>query len=67
MVRVRERNPEVKKQIKFTLDLGIAYDDQFLVPDNFVEYLKTNFKVNGVKGNLEEDVQITNQGKSNQR
>ena len=59
MVKVNEKNPVVSKQMKFVLDLGIAYDDQLIVPKEFVDFLKANFKVNGIKGGLGEDVAIT--------
>lgn len=64
MVRVKERNPKVQKPIKFTLNLGVAYDDDFLVVSDFVEYLQRNFKVNGHKGELKDDVTIAANGKN---
>lgn len=64
MVKVKERNPQVQKPLKFTLDLGVAYEDDFLVVSDFVEYLQRNFKVNGHKGQLGEEVTIEAKGKN---
>merc|ERR1712170_282241 len=62
MVRVVERNPAVQKQLKFTLDLGIAYEDDLVVPKEFLDFLKSNMKVNGKKGNLGENVTLVLNG-----
>ena len=52
-----------EKPLKFTVDLGVAYDDDLVKPKDFQEYLKTQMKVNGKKGNLGEDVTCTSSGK----
>merc|ERR1711893_478828 len=62
MVRVVERNPAVQKQLKFTIDLGIAYEDDLVVPKEFLDFLKSNMKVNGKKGNLGENVTLVLNG-----
>lgn len=58
MVRQREKNPQVEKALKFTLDLGVAYEDDLIVPKEFLDFLKTSMKLNGKKGNLGEDVTL---------
>ena len=63
MVKVKERNPKTEKPLKFTVDLGVAYDDDLVKPKDFQEYLKTQMKVNGKKGNLGEEVTCTSSGK----
>lgn len=39
MVKVKENNPEIQKPIKFTIDLGVAYDDELLKVKDFQDYL----------------------------
>lgn len=63
MVKVKENNPEVQKPIKFTIDLGVAYDDELLKAKDFQDFLQTHMKVNGKKGNLGESVTWTSSGK----
>ena len=63
MVRVKENNPEVEKPLKFTIDLGVAYDDELLKAKDFQDFMKTHMKVNGKKGNLGESVTWTTSGK----
>ena len=63
MVKVKENNPEVQKPIKFTIDLGVAYDDELLKAKDFQDFLKTHMKVNDKKGNLGESVTWTTSGK----
>lgn len=48
-----------KKQAKFFVDLGVALEDDLLVAKEFVDFLKSNLKVNGKKGNLGENVTVT--------
>ena len=52
MVKVRVRNPQVTKLLKLNIDLGVAYDDDLLKPKDFLDFLKSNMKINGKKGNL---------------
>ncbi len=61
MVRQKLKNPEVQKQLKFSIDLGDAYEDDLLDPKEFVDYLRSNLKINGKKGNLAEDVTISSE------
>lgn len=63
MVKVKENNPEVQKPIKFTIDLGVAYDDELLKAKDFQDFLKTHMKINDKKGNLGESVTWTTSGK----
>lgn len=58
MVKDRKQNPEVTKPLKFVLDLGVAYEDDLIVPKEFLDFLKSSLKVNGKKGNLGEDVTL---------
>ena len=48
-----------KKQHKFFIDLGVALEDDLLVAKEFADFLKSNIKVAGKKGNLGENVVIT--------
>ena len=48
-----------KKQQKFYIDLGVALEDDLLVAKEFADFLKSNLKVAGKKGNLGENVVIT--------
>ena len=41
------------KAVKFTLDISQAMDDDVIDQSHFIDYLKTNMKVGGKKGNLE--------------
>lgn len=63
MVRIKEKNPKAEKALKFTVDLGVAVDDQLVDAKSFLEFLRTHLKVNGKKGNLGEDVTCTSSGK----
>lgn len=64
MVRRKENNPESQTQLKYTIDIGVAYDDDLVKPKDFLEYLKTHMKINGKKGNLGEAVTWTSSGKN---
>lgn len=35
MVKTKENNPEVQKPLKFTIDLGVAYDDELMKAKDF--------------------------------
>ena len=61
MVREKLQNPEVQKPLKFAIDLGDAFEDDLLDPKEFVDYLRSNLKINGKKGNLAEDVTISSE------
>ena len=60
--RIKERNPKVDKAVKHHLDLGVAYEDELVQPKEFVDFLRQKLKVNGVAGNLGEDVTVTSSG-----
>ena len=47
-----------KKSSNYYIDLGVAIDDDLLIGKEFVDYLKTNLKVHGKKGNLGDSVSI---------
>lgn len=47
-----------KKVSTFFVDLGVAQDDDLITPKEFVEYLKTNLKVHGKKGNLGDNITV---------
>jgi len=47
-----------KKVSHFYIDLGVALEDDLIIGKEFVEYLKTNVKVNGKKGNLGDNVTV---------
>ena len=47
-----------KKVSHFYIDLGVALEDDLIIGKEFVEYLKTNLKVNGKKGNIGDQVTI---------
>ena len=48
-----------KKQTKLFVDLGVALEDDLLVAKEFVDFLKSNIKVHGKKGNLGETITVT--------
>lgn len=51
-----------KKVSKYFVDLGVALTDDLIVGKEFVDYLKTNLKVNGRKGNLGDNITIALDG-----
>lgn len=62
MVKKDTKNPAVSKNIKHTVDLGVAIDDSLVQINEFVDYIKANLKVNGMKGALGEDVIVSVNG-----
>ncbi len=62
MVKKDIKNPVVGKMIKHTVDLGVAIDDSLVQINEFVDYIKSNVKVNGQKGALGEDVVVSVNG-----
>ena len=48
-----------KKQTKYFIDLNVALEDDLLVAKEFVDFLKSNIKVQGKKGNLGELITVT--------
>ena len=57
-VEVRKTNKNKKTQ-KFQIDLSIPLKDELLVGKEFVDFLKSNIKVNGKKGNLGEEIAVS--------
>ncbi len=53
------RNPKLEKEKKIVVDLGVAVNDELVIPKEYVDYLKNRMKINGIKGNTGEDVAIT--------
>jgi hypothetical protein len=47
-----------KKVSTFYVDLGVALDDDLIIGKEFVDYLKTNLKVQGKKGNLGDNIAV---------
>ena len=47
-----------KKVSTFYVDLGVALDDDLIIGKEFVDYLKTNLKVQGKKGNLGDNITV---------
>ena len=62
MVKKDNKNPSVQKNIKHTVDLGVAIDDSLVQINEFVDYIKANLKINGKKGGLGEDVVVSING-----
>ena len=58
MVQKKTRNVELKKAANFTIELGVAYEDDLLVAKELADFLKTSIKINGKKGNLQDQVTI---------
>ena len=58
MVHKKLRNAELKKPTTFTVDLGVAYEDDLLVGKELADFLRSTWKVNGKKGNLNDQVTI---------
>ena len=52
MVQHKNRNTELKKPANYTVDLGVAYEDDLLVAKELADFLKGAIKINGKKGNL---------------
>ena len=59
MVQAKLRNTELKKPANYTIDLGVAYEDDLLVAKELADFLKSSIKVNGKKGNLQDQVTVT--------
>ncbi len=38
-IRKRVRNPPVEKPVRFVIDLAVAYEDNLIIPKNYVGYL----------------------------
>ena len=47
-----------KKVSTYYVDLGVALDDDLIIGKEFVDYLKTNLKVQGKKGNLGDNITV---------
>ena len=58
MTHQKSKIVKAKKASHFYIDLGVALEDDLIIGKEFVEYLKTNLKVNGKKGNLGELISI---------
>ena len=39
MARQKLRNPAVQKPIKFVVDLNVGYQDDLIIPKDYVSYL----------------------------
>lgn len=59
MVQQKLRNTELKKAANYVIDLGVAYEDDLLVAKELADFLKTSMKINGKKGNLQDQVTIS--------
>ena len=58
MVQHKQRNTELKKPVNYVIDLGVAYEDDLLVAKELADFLKTSLKINGKKGNLQDQITI---------
>ena len=56
--KLRSKNAN-KKQTKHFIDLNVALEDDLLVAKEFVDFLKSNIKVQGKKGNLGEVITVS--------
>ncbi len=56
--KLRSKNA-TKKQTKHFIDLNVALEDDLLVAKEFVDFLKSNIKVQGKKGNLGEVITVS--------
>jgi len=59
MVQAKTRNTELKKPANYTIDLGVAHEDDLLVAKELADFLKGAIKINGKKGNLQDQVTVT--------
>ena len=62
MVKKDIKNPSVYKTIKHTVHLEVSIDDSLVQLSEFVDYIKSNLKVNGNKGALGEDIVVSANG-----
>ena len=58
MADIKSKINKQKKVTSYHINLGVAVEDDLLIGKEFVDYLKTNLKVNGKKGNLSDNVII---------
>ena len=59
----RRRQKKGKKVIlNFTIEGGIPLEDKVFENEEFVDFLKSNIKVNGKKGQLGTQVQVVDEG-----
>ena len=56
--RIRN-NPVVKKAVEYNIDLSQPTEDEVIDVSEFEDFLKSNLKIDGKKGNLGNDVVIT--------
>ena len=56
------KNPDMKKVVKYLVDLGVTVTDELLNPQEIVDYLKANIKVDNLKGNLGSDILVSQNG-----
>ena len=58
MADAKSKITKPKKETKYSIDLGVALEDDLMIGKEFVDFLKTNLKVNGKKGNLADTITI---------
>ena len=59
------KNPVLNKVVKYNVDLGVTVDDDLVNTQEIVDYLKTNIKIDNLKGNLQNDVLVSMNGNKN--
>ena len=60
ILKKRKQKGGQKKELSFNIDCSAPLEDNIFTAKEFVDYLKTNIKVNGKKGNLGDDnVKVT--------
>ncbi len=62
MARKICKNPPLSKVVKYSVDLGVTVEDDLVNAQEIADYLKSNIKIDNLKGNLGSDVMVTLNG-----
>jgi large subunit ribosomal protein L22e len=56
------KNPQLEKTVKYNIDLGVIVVDELVNGQEIVDYLKSNIKIDNLKGNIGSDVAVALNG-----
>lgn len=62
MARKICKNPPINKVVKYVVDLGVTAQDDLVNGNEIVDYLRSNMKIDNLKGNLASDVSVALDG-----